>query len=170
MLSEYLLKLRGIKDGSIEKDPKKEKKGLNRVSEKTLAKQAEEKAAGGDPEKKALNKWFALIEKEQAGQCKCWECGKHIPDGFIRCATSHIFPKAAFRSVATYPLNYLILSASCCHDKSHKVESFKSMKVWPEAVDRFLQFERLLTKEEKAKKYYTLFREAAKASFPELFK
>lgn len=158
-----------IKNDPRMADPPKEKKGLNRVSEKTKTAQAEEKAAGGDPDKKALNAWFAAIEKERAGQCKCWECGRHIPDGFIRCGTGHIFPKSAFHSVATHPLNYLIVSASCCHDKTHKVESFKKMKIWPEAVDRFLQFEHLLTREEKAKKYYSLFREAAKESFPHLF-
>lgn len=168
-LSDYMLRRQGLKNGTREKDPPKPKQGLRQVGVKRLEEQKEEKAAGGDPEKKALNKWFGVIEGEQKGNCKCWECDRHIPDGFIRCATAHIFPKKAFPSVATHPMNYLILSASCCHDKSHKVESFKKMGIWKEAVDRFLQFEHLLTKEEKAKKYYTLFREAAKESFPQLF-
>lgn len=168
-LSEYMLRRQGQKNGTREKDPPKPKTALRQVSEKKKKERAEAKAAGGDPDKKALDKWFAVIEAEQKGDCGCWECNKHVPDGFIRCATAHIFPKKGFYSVRTHPLNYLILAASCCHDKSHKVESFKKMKVFREAVDRFLQFEHLLTAEEKAKKYYTLFREAAKESFPQLF-
>lgn len=168
-LSDYMIRRQGLKNGTREKDSAKAKQPLRQVSLKRLEENEEAKADGGDPDKKALNKWFAVIEGEQRGNCKCWECDRPIPDGFIRCATAHIFPKKAFESVKTHPLNYLILSAACCHDMSHKVESFKKMGIFREAVDRFLQFEHLLTKEEKAKKYYTLFREAAKQSFPQLF-
>lgn len=119
--------------------------------------------------KQELDKWFAQIQQEQAGQCVCWECGERIPDAFIRHATAHIFPKAQFSSVADHPANYLILGAGCCHDKSHKVTTFAKLKMFKEAVERFLQFERELTKEEKAKKYYSLFREEAVRRFPELF-
>lgn len=158
-----------LKQGMIEKDPPKGKQPLRQVGLKRQEELKEEKKTGGDPDKKAQDKWFAAIAKEKAGECKCWECGRHVPDGFVKCATAHIMPKAAFPSVATHPLNYLILSASCCHDKSHKVETFRKMKIFGEAVDRFLQFEHLLTKEEKAKKYYTLFREAAIKAFHEKF-
>lgn len=147
MESQYLLQRRALKNGS----------------------QDSKQTATPDP--KALSNWFATIASQfTAGTCKCWECNAPVPEAFIIHATAHIFPKKAFPSVATHPSNYLILGASCCHDKSHKVETFSKMKIWREAVDRFLEFERHLTKEEKANKYYTLFLEAARQSFPEMFR
>ncbi|HEY4288220.1 MAG TPA: hypothetical protein VGN00_14045 [Puia sp.] len=118
---------------------------------------------------KEIEAYFATVEAEHAGDCQCWECGSLVPDKFIRFATAHIFPKSDFESVAAHPSNYIILGAHCCHDKSHRVDLFCKMGIWKEAVERFLIFEYLLTAEEKAKKYYTLFREAAMASFPALF-
>jgi hypothetical protein len=148
----------------------KPKKALKQVSDKKKVKDAETKAAGGDPDKKALDLWYHNIAYQiSPGQCHCWECNEYIPAPFIRHATAHIFPKAAFPSVMTHPDNYLILGAGCCHDKTHTVERFKKMGIWREAVERFLKFEHLLTPEEKGKDYYTLFRDAAKESFPKLF-
>jgi hypothetical protein len=147
----------------------KPKKPLRRVSLKKQREDRQIKKAGGDPGHIALEKWFENIAKEEAGDCLCWECGKRVPDAFIRAAAAHIFPKKHFHSVATHPLNYLILPASCCHDRTHKVHSFKKMVIWSEAVDRFLQFRHLLTQKERALKYYTLFLNAAMESFPERF-
>lgn len=147
----------------------KPQKPLRRVSLKKQREERLDRKAGGDPNDQALELWFHNIQYQfSPGTCHCWECNAYVPDPFIRHASAHIFPKAAFPSVATHPDNYLILGAGCCHDKSHTVERFKKMGIWREAVERFLKFEHLLTQEEKAKDYYTLFYEAA-ASFPQLF-
>ena len=170
MLSEYQQKLRDIKLGVREPDPKKAPKPVARQSEKAKAKEAEIRKAGGDPDKKALDLWFHNIAYQiSPGECHCWECNEYIPAPLIRAATAHIFPKANFPSVMTHPDNYLILGAGCCHDKSHTVEKFKKMGIWREAVERFLRFEHLLTREEKGRDYYTIFREAAVQSFSQLF-
>jgi hypothetical protein len=161
-----LARLRQAREPKAKKVPA----AIPKVSEKKKAKDAAEKASGGNPDKKALDLWYHNIAYQiSPGQCHCWECNEYIPAPFIRHATAHIFPKAGFPSVMTHPDNYLILGAGCCHDKTHTVEKFKKMGVWREAVERFLKFEHLLTAEEKAKDYYTLFREAAMKSFPELF-
>lgn len=170
MLSDYMLRRQGLKNGTREKDPPKEKTPLRRQSEKAKVKEAEDRKTGGNPDKKALDLWFHNIAyRISPGQCHCWECNEYIPAPLIRHATAHIFPKAHFPSVMTHPDNYLILGAGCCHDKTHTVEKFKKMGIFREAVERFLKFEHLLTPEEKGRDYYTLFRDAAIQAFPQLF-
>lgn len=168
MEGTYLEKRRQMKQGLREKDPPKEKKPLNRVAPGKTA--DPEKKASDAADKASLKLWFHNIAYSiQPGTCHCWECNAYIPAPLIRHATAHIFAKAAFVSVKTHPDNYLILGAGCCHDKSHTVESFKKMAIFREAVERFLKFDHLLTSEEKGKTYYTLFVEAAKEKFPQLF-
>jgi hypothetical protein len=118
-------------------------------------------------DKKALDVWFEAVAATVKGEAVCWECNSRIPDALLRAATAHIFPKKDFISVATHPSNYLLLGAGCCHDRSHTVARFCKMKIFSEAVDRFLEFEHRLTAKEKALKYYTLFLEAAFAAFPD---
>lgn len=104
-----------------------------------------------------LNKWFdyvaGIIEKNP----RCWECGAYIPPKFYRHASAHIFDKKNFPSVATHPLNFLILGAGCgCHDKTHRIDTFCKMKVWKLAVSRFLEFECEI---KETHKYLSLFKE-----------
>jgi hypothetical protein len=148
----------------------KPKKPLRQVGLEKQKENRQTAMAGREIDKKALDLWFHNIQYSiSPGTCHCWECNAYIPAGFIGCATAHIFPKKDFYSVRTHESNYLILGAGCCHDKSHKINSFKKMGIWRDAVDRFLLFEHLLTEKEKSLKYYTLFRDAAKESFPNLF-
>jgi hypothetical protein len=121
-------------------------------------------------EKQKLEAWFAAIAKLEAGDCQCSECGTRIPDTFLRHATAHIFPKGDFPSVMYHPYNYVILGAHCCHDKSHRVDTFSKINIFREAVERFLEFDPLMTPGEKAKPFYTLFLHAAMTRFPQLFK
>ena len=97
------------------------------------------------------NKWFKEQEKEVEKHPYCSECGKWIPPKFYRHAIAHIFPKAIFPSVATHPLNYLILAAGCCHDKTHRLDTFSQMICFKEAVERFKQFENQITEKHKYK-------------------
>lgn len=103
----------------------------------------------------------------------CTECGAFIPDKkmvndelvstnkFYKAAAAHIFPKSLFESIAVHPLNYVIAAAGCgCHNKTHTIESFSKMKIFPIAVQRFRIFEPQITEQHK---YLTLFKEAANA-------
>lgn len=94
-----------------------------------------------------LNEWFAGIEQKhfKHGFSHCMECGAVVPLAFARAATAHLLPKKLFKSVATHPLNYLILGAGCgCHQKTDRVDKFRKMKVWPEAARRIKEMIPLL--------------------------
>lgn len=98
-------------------------------------------------------KWFkektTLIDRNPY----CSECGEFIPEVVRLHAVAHIFPKSpnsGFPSVATHPLNFLILGAGCgCHNKTHRLDTFSKMKVWPIAVERFLIFKDQITEKHK---------------------
>lgn len=65
------------------------------------------------------------------------ECGAPISRVYARHATAHLLPKKLFKSVATNDLNYLIIGAGCgCHDKTHRIDKFVQMRIWPEAAKR----------------------------------
>lgn len=85
-----------------------------------------------------LQNFFSDAAKDIAKNPVCWECGDIIPLKYYRAATAHILPKAIFRSVAAHPMNRLHLCAkNGCHDKTHRLDTFSKMKVFPEAVRRF---------------------------------
>lgn len=85
-----------------------------------------------------LEDFFRLAALEIARKPYCMSCGEWILEQYYRHATAHILPKKLFKSVATHPSNYLILSASCgCHDKSHVWAKFEQMNVWSIAVTKF---------------------------------
>lgn len=117
--------------------PEKKSYSIPKKSEKRKQKELEQKAAGGES---ALDKWFEGIEKKYCGEhgyTFCMECGAVVPQTYIRHATAHLLPKKLFKSIATHELNYLILGAGCgCHEKTHRVDKFVKMKVWPEAARR----------------------------------
>lgn len=106
-----------------------------------------------DPDKKLMELWFAKIAVEIRQHPYCWECNAWIAPEFYRSASAHIFPKTpngGFPSVAVHPMNYLILGASCgCHYKTHRLDTFCQMAIWKEAVDRFKEFESLITESHK---------------------
>lgn len=104
-----------------------------------------------------LEVFFKNAAIEIAKNPYCIECGKFIPSKFYRAATAHVMPKSTFLSVATHPKNYLILGASCCHDKTHRIDTFSKMKCFPIAIEHFYQFEKEIKENHK---YLTLFKEA----------
>jgi hypothetical protein len=86
-----------------------------------------------------LDAWFEEVAKRHTpgGVGFCMECGAQIPMQYMRHATAHLLAKKLFKSVATNDLNYLILcAANGCHDKTHRIDKFVQMKVWPEAAKR----------------------------------
>lgn len=123
--------------------PEKKKYKLNRVAPKTAAKKAEqEKANSKEGKEETLNDWFQKIQEKHWVVCidevmfaPCMGCGKLISEAYARHATAHLLPKKLFKSIATNDLNYLILGAGCgCHDKTHRLDKFVTMKVWPIAA------------------------------------
>lgn len=132
--------------------PLKEKKSYSipKKSAKRAAKEKEQKAAGQSKpaSKLELDVWFSVIANKHsiAGAfCHCMECNALIPPKFIRHATAHLLPKKLFKSVATHPLNYLILGAGCgCHYHTDRVDKFVQMKCWPEAARRIKEMIPLL--------------------------
>lgn len=129
---QYILSGRPLKEKKIYTIPK--------VSEKRKAKLDEQKATGTkEVGKLALDKWFHDIEEKHfaEGFGICMETGDRIPRMYARHATAHLLPKKIFKSVATHELNYLILSAqNGSHEKTHRVDKFIQMKIWPEAARR----------------------------------
>ncbi len=101
-------------------------------------------------EENELNKWFDKIAKRLSMKPYCWETADFIHEGDYRAATAHIFPKNIFKSIATHPLNFLILSPrNGSHDLSHRLDKFSKMNVWPIAVKRYLQFKHLIIEKHK---------------------
>lgn len=87
----------------------------------------------------------------------CQECDKPLIafNSFARrSVSSHILPKAYFKSVATNPLNIMFLGAGflggCgCHGQwDTNIDNRIKMKVYDLAVKRFRQFQHLLTQNE----------------------
>lgn len=114
---------------------------IPKVSKKRAAQiEADKKAATKPAGKFELDKWFHDIHTKHfndKGYFPCMECGASIPFKFSRHATAHLLPKKLFKSVATHPLNYLILGAGCGdHEKTHRIDKFITMKIWPEAARR----------------------------------
>lgn len=144
-------------------DAEKEKLGSKRKLQQqkaNAARYASTKLRMGNYKKNCeLEMWFKERALEIEKHPYCWEDGTYIPVKYFRHATAHIFPKKLFPSIATHPLNFLVLAASCCHDKSHTIETFSKMKCFPLAIERFYQFEKQITEKHK---YLDLFKEAIK--------
>jgi len=95
---------------------------------------------------------------------KCWECGDFISPSDYRNSTAHIFPKSensGFPSVASNEWNFVVAGVRCgCHNKTHRLDTFSKMSIFPTAVARFHKFSHLIT---ERKKYLDLFIEYANA-------
>jgi len=149
--SSYFERMKLIKLGLLPKEAvKKERKPLNKISPKKAAADKAQKEAGTGrvATKLELDVWFKEIQDKYFhihGYTPCMECGASIPFKYARHATAHLLPKKLFKSCATHPLNYLILGAGCgCHEKTHRVDKFVTMKIWPEAARRIKEMIPLL--------------------------
>lgn len=115
-------------------------------------KAAELKANGG--EETELQKWYSRIMKKE--DAVCWETGEKLNKNDKigwHGSIAHVLPKSVFPSVATHPLNYMILSmwngSHANYDSSWA--KAQSMKIWPIARDRIVMMEPDLTEEERRK-------------------
>jgi len=146
----YFQRLQKIKLNQLPKEAvAKKKKPIKKISDKRLA---EIKLNVGEQNKIDLENWFNGIEIKEfknGGYCRCMECGEFIYRDYARHATAHLLPKKIFKSIATHPLNYLILGAGCgCHEKTHRIDKFIKMKIWPTAKERIITMLPLLPTDE----------------------
>lgn len=151
---KYQEKLLMIKNGLLKKETAaKERKPIPKISKKRLKENIikKELLQQGETE---LQKWYIDIMKKE--KPICWETGELINTndelGWIG-SIAHILPKKQYKSVATHPLNYMILKmwggTHSMYDSSW--EKASKMKVWSYACKIFNTLYPLLTNEEKAK-------------------
>lgn len=94
--------------------------------------------------------WFGMVAEEIRKNPFCWNCGEKISESDFRNSSGHIFPKSIFNSVATHPLNFIVVGNRCgCHDDTHRIDKFSKMPVFKIAVERFRIFEPLITEKHK---------------------
>src|SRR5580692_3115613 len=126
---------------------------LPKKSKKKLALEGLEKNIEGN-EPSEQTKWYEKIMKHETPVC--WETNDRIDirdkkgwQGSI----AHVLPKSLFPSVATHPMNYMILKmwggTHGQYDSSW--ENASKMKIWPYACGIFNVLYPLLTAEEKRK-------------------
>lgn len=103
-----------------------------------------------ESEQNELEEFFEMAAKQIKKNPYCWETGDYISVVDYRSATAHIFPKSIFKSIQSHPLNFLILSPrNGAHNKTHRLDTFAKMDVFPIAIKRFLEFEPLITEKHK---------------------
>ena len=99
-----------------------------------------------------LEKWFEYVATIIRQDPRCWNCRNQIPPAFYRMSSAHIIPKRkdyGCPSVATHPLNFLVLGPQCCHplyDRSW--DDAEKMPVFKLAKQRFKLFADKIAPEE----------------------
>lgn len=151
------------KPKAVYRIPKKsEKKKQREKEDAALLKEAREM---GKPLEGDLDQWFQDRMKEN--EPVCMECGFRadwllLPEyeKIWKACQAHILPKkkSQFPSVATNPLNHLVLFPSwgghlCgCHGfYDSGWYNATTMKVWPKAVEKFQQFKDSIAQKERYK-------------------
>lgn len=158
-----LQELREIKAGKHKADREQERRdkarrGIAPESAKTKAAKAAEKeeSNGEDPLKE---KWFKARRRELIGVCQCG-CGRPSSkndDANFRASIAHVFPKAAFPSVAYHPLNFVERNYwDGCHANMDQqgLDKWPAMADFEDIKERFYILAPLLTDEERWKKFY----------------
>lgn len=104
-------------------------------------------AQGGGNRRKdlELGEWFEMVAEQIRKHPYCWNCHEFIPPSFYRAASAHILPKRktyGFPSVATHPMNFIILGAGCgCHAKYDRSwDDAEQMPVFRVVKKRFKYF------------------------------
>lgn len=97
-----------------------------------------------------LDAFFADCCRIIASNPYCSNCNAYIHPYLYKFAVAHLLPKSIFESVSTHPLNWMKLGSSCgCHEATHTLDKFSKMPIFPFAVERFRQFEHLVTEKHK---------------------
>lgn len=142
-----------------EPKPKKENKGIRRVSAKRQAAIDAEKSERGSGDT-LMEQWFKSIRKVLVGTCQCG-CGRPSQkkdEMYFRHSCCHIFPKSKFESVMYNRLNYVERAFfGGCHGvmDDTSMDRWPGMADWDDIKEKFHQLAPLLTDEERATKFYT---------------
>jgi hypothetical protein len=105
-----------------------------------------------DAEKKnELDIWYDARAAQILMKPYDWEDGTWIAPQDYRNATAHVLPKSLFPSIATHPMNWLLLSPRTGAHSKYDSDwvSAQLMKVWPIAVERFKILYPHISKEER---------------------
>ncbi len=135
---------------------KKEKKAINKVSDK---KRAEQKAAGDKDG--LLDLFFEAMRKKCKGRCLfCNGKSEKDSDERYRFSIAHLLPKATFKSVATNEFNWIELCfyGESCHTNfdNGKIswEFIKDSKEWDIIKEKLLMVLPMVSQEERKNKLY----------------
>lgn len=103
-----------------------------------------------------LELWFYM--QMQANEKICENCGKslnHYNDNDWRGSQHHIVDKSPLNgcpSIATHPLNHLVLGKWCCHSQWHtSFLNASKMPVFAKAQEKFLLFQKFIAPDELKK-------------------
>ena len=104
--------------------------------------------------------WFDETHKKLTGTCQCG-CGsksqKNNPT-YWKFSCCHLFPKSKFHSIKTHPLNYVERAFfGGCHSvlDDTSMDRWVGMADWDNIKAKFYILAPLITKEEKATKFYS---------------
>jgi hypothetical protein len=156
----YFKRMQLIKLGQLPKEAvAKVKKPIAKKSLKKINQEKLDKVNGSDDE---MDVFWKNAEKIIAKKPYCWECNEYISASDYRNSTAHIFPKSensGFPSVASNQFNFVVAGVRCgCHHKTHRLDTFSQMSIFPVAVNRFMKFHDQITEK---RKYLDLFIEYA---------
>lgn len=152
---ERLLK---IKNGELPKETgPKPKKPLRRTPIKHKVKEPDPVR---EAEKADLDAFFERNRPKMTGRCQCGcsEKSQKHDNRYYRHCIAHIFPKSIFRSIMYHDQNWVERTFWGGH---HANMDNKSIELWPNMGDwenikrKFYILESLLTKKEKAHKFYS---------------
>lgn len=151
----YLEERRNMKLFGKKPDEKKPY-SIPKQSEKKKKEIEEAKAAGTDKE---MDKFFNEQRPKMTGvcQCGCGEKSQKKDDTFFRHCICHIFPKSVFKSIATHPLNWVerkFWGGDHTNFDEGGMDKWPLMADWDDIKTKFRVLEKLLTEQEKSKKFY----------------
>lgn len=146
IMNDYLKKRLEEKIHGRERVEKKNYRIPKKSAKKIILEKIEKQNRGGEDTE--LLKWYKARQKQLTGRCmRCGAAYNHKDFKQAVAATAHLLAKrpTMFPSVATHPMNFLELGATCgCHDWYDNRASWAEIeadKIWPVVVERFLMVE-----------------------------
>lgn len=140
--------------------PKEKKQYI--IPKKSAKKIAQEKEWAKATKDSDLDDWFDRMRKKMVGTCQCG-CGQKSQkndDTFFRHCICHIFPKRIFVSISTNDLNWVERTFWGGHHTNFDeqgMDKWPLMADWDDIKERFHELAPLLTEEERATKFYSIF-------------
>jgi 5-methylcytosine-specific restriction endonuclease McrA len=131
MQSEYLQRLQGLKNGTFEKAPPKERKPIPRVSEKKKAMQAIEKALFAADKEFYADLWANSPHK-------CQQCGCGLGREPLTLFFHHLLPKSTYPQFRHTPENIMILCRDCHAQAETNIDKVPKVKARRNEVVKLL--------------------------------